>query len=118
MALIFPSTEDTLKVRTYHQIDVDTPNFFNEVKKAYEKMNEEVNKHRSKTLEDKLTWLAIEWADASNKKRKEKINYQALKLIQGCCKLKQGFSSEAKEYYRTYRNMRRILAGEKTFYII
>ena len=117
MALLFPSKDDAIKLRAYAEVHFDEPHFFREVRKVYENLRERMIKYRSQTLEEKLIELAQEWADAKTNKKKKGINLHALTLIKGCCQCYGGLTEKAKGYYRTYYNLRRIIAGEKQFYL-
>jgi|TARA_Y100000310_G_C20647368_1_gene797407 hypothetical protein len=119
MALIFPHLDDTIKSRSYSEVEKNSDNYryIKSLNKGYNQAKEEWLSKGKRTLEQKLSHLAEMWVEAVNDKSKEKINQRALQLIQGCCKIRKGFTGEAKEYYRTYRNLRKILSGEKQFYI-
>lgn len=116
MALIFPEPDDVMKSRVLQEYFGIS--FLEKVEphKRYDFLRQWF-KRNSTTIEEKLVELAGEWTDAIDDKSKRKINLQAFKLIRGCCKIKGKYLGDGKEYYRTYRNLRRIYSGEISFYV-
>jgi hypothetical protein len=119
MALLFPGLDDTIKSRSYSEVNEDplSQNYFSTLRNSYNQAKENFIINKKRTLEQKLSHLAEMWADAVNDKARERISNRALTLVKGCCSVRKSFTQETKEYYKTFRNLRRIYSGEKSFHI-
>jgi len=108
MALVFPSNEDLCRIRSYTQAEkegLSGTEYYQRAKELYEKMIHTNSRFKSYSLEEKLTDLALKWRDSSEEDRR-KIDKKALAIVKRCCSVRGRFTVIAKDYYKTYRNLR------------
>jgi len=108
MALRFSNPDDLCKVKAYALAEkegLSGTDYYLRARELYENMVHIRLRFKSYTLEEKLTDLALKWSTSSDEE-KMKINRMALSIVKRCCSVRGKFTAVAKEYYKTYRNLR------------
>ncbi|MDP2926350.1 MAG: hypothetical protein Q8N99_08285 [Nanoarchaeota archaeon] len=116
MALRFPTHEDLYKTRAYAQAEKEGltgREYYQRAMELYEQAVYIKPRFKRVCLEEELANLALEWRAVNDanldrvKKMRKKIDRKAFALVRRCCSVRKRFTEIAKDYYKTYRNLRK-----------